>query len=228
MHALCAIYVPPRIGERLFGINLHLLKSVNRLFLRAEVEGRARALRLLIEMDAYYCMDGATDDVLTRYYGFDKETRLIQVPAPASIANAVSGSKDTHQTLPHLSSDFLPEASATSSATPISIERDGGRISNGERNVITLAWYGRLCDFKAYPLAYLISRMGKLESDWKVKLIVVGDGEERQLLERTAVQAGVDADFKGTIENEPARRLLRQEAHIAFAMGTAAHPNGSG
>lgn len=106
---------------------------------------------------------------------------------------------------------------------PVSLpnkERHKSKLKNSA--FITLAWYGRLCDFKVHTLVYLITQLGKVKDQFNLRLIIVGDGPLRGLVERAVVAAGIAADFKGTMQNDAAAVLLNQEADVVFAMGTAA------
>lgn len=87
---------------------------------------------------------------------------------------------------------------------------------------INLAWYGRLCDFKVYPLIYLISQLALIKEKFNLNLIVIGDGPLRDLVECAVKKAGINASFRGDVPNSVAIKTLYDEVDIVFAMGTSA------
>jgi glycosyltransferase involved in cell wall biosynthesis len=90
-----------------------------------------------------------------------------------------------------------------------------------ENTTITIAWYGRLCDFKVHALNYIIRQFENISLN-KLRLLIIGDGPLKELVQKTVELVGINAVFKGSMPNSAAIQLLKQEAHIVFAMGTAA------
>ena len=88
---------------------------------------------------------------------------------------------------------------------------------------VTFLWYGRLCDFKFYGLIYLIQRIASLKNTNNViKLIIVGDGPFRKMVQKALKKFDVRASLLGALPNKEALKLIATNADIVFAMGTAA------
>lgn len=102
-----------------------------------------------------------------------------------------------------------------------------GKRDFQESGIITIAWYGRLCDFKVHALVYLIYQLKFLERFYRIKLLVIGDGPLKSKVERAIAETGLSVCFKGTMTNAAAQKLLYEESDIVFAMGTAALESGA-
>lgn len=185
IHPLNAIYLMPRIGEKLFQINFNFFKKINSIFFSAEVNVRKRLLESLAAEAAFISMDSENTQMIEKYYEIKYDVSFVPVPVDV----------------------------------PVEVSLERKEICN---EVISVAWYGRLCDFKVHALIYLISELVKIKSKFDFILIIIGDGSFRYLVEQAVLSAKISADFKGSMPNREAKAYINRNADVVFAMGTAA------
>lgn len=88
---------------------------------------------------------------------------------------------------------------------------------------INIFWYGRLCDFKCHGLIHLINKIANIKrKDYSINLSIIGDGPYRKTIQEVAKKNKLKAVFLGTLPNFDALKLIKNNADIVFAMGTAA------
>lgn len=95
---------------------------------------------------------------------------------------------------------------------------DSGKVLKVD--CLNVFWYGRLCDFKSFSLINIIEQLSALTTSSTIH--IVGDGDMRDVIIRCCIDLGVDYVFYGNLENSAALQLIRDEADLVFAMGTAA------
>jgi len=122
---------------------------------------------------------------------------------------------------------FLGKKLVISEFLPVASPRLERRMSSvRKKDYLSLAWVGRLADFKYRSLEHLIFRLNNLtDLDCKVKLSIIGDGDFRRKLELQATKlssAKLKVDFLGELVSEDLHRQLRENVDIVFAMGTSA------
>lgn len=202
VHPLNSIYLFPGLGAKLYTLSPNLLKIFNRLFFRKEDVARTQIVNQLMNLESFVAMDGENSDCISSYYGLN--TRIPLVPVPVIVPT-------------------LEELMISSTFAGYVSKADARRSNESEvSQVFTLAWYGRLADFKAYPLLYLISELGKSAPDTPLELLIIGDGPMRSEIQISCQHLGVNAKFLGSLPNEEARIILQNQADIVFAMGTSA------
>ncbi len=77
-----------------------------------------------------------------------------------------------------------------------------------ERKCMEVVYVGRLVEYKG--LGILIDAMAEVQKRTDVKLVVVGDGEDREMFEEMCRKRGVNAEFTGRVSrDEVVRRISR-------------------
>lgn len=111
--------------------------------------------------------------------------------------------------------DFIP--------VPVFVEPAGRDVRHQKSNEsITLVWYGRLCDFKAHSLIFLIAKINGSAHKSRIRLIIIGDGDYRSSVEAFVAKTELEVRFMGVLPNKEAASLIERSADVVFAMGTAA------
>lgn len=91
-------------------------------------------------------------------------------------------------------------------------------------NHATIAWFGRLCDFKVHSLIKILNDVNLLVLEDKytvAEFLIVGDGPERKRLEQFSKNLRYKCSFLGEIDPKQMDEIF-QSVDIAFAMGTSA------
>ncbi|MCK7558111.1 hypothetical protein MKQ70_25135 [Chitinophaga sedimenti] len=96
------------------------------------------------------------------------------------------------------------------------------------RTKITVAYIGRLSDFKIPILKYIISELGLLEGGSQVRLEIIGDGKSKGDVASFAKRyVGLEVVFKGAIPHSELSGYIRKNVDLLFAMGTSALEGGA-
>jgi len=94
-----------------------------------------------------------------------------------------------------------------------------------ETGHFNLFFMSRLELQKSQPLYRLIKNMSdfqKFQKKSRLKLIVIGDGPEKENLIKYSNELEVESNFLGRLEGEQLDQIITEKADLSFSMGTAA------
>lgn len=92
---------------------------------------------------------------------------------------------------------------------------------------LTLAWIGRVADFKINSLYRVIEDVNKAQISVPVKMIIVGNGQYLEELKAfCSTQKKIAFEFIDSLRSEDIPLFLNQRVDLLFAMGTSALEGG--
>jgi len=97
--------------------------------------------------------------------------------------------------------------------------KDVQNVSKVKRDgLIKIVVLGRLCDFKVIPLLMMLPNLAKICTN--IKLYFIGDGDYREILERTLCEYSLNYEFLGNIsKTQLDRELVKYD--LIIGMGTS-------
>lgn len=91
------------------------------------------------------------------------------------------------------------------------------------KDIINIAWLGRLVDFKVNPLIKIIQDANAYSDKYnkKIKIHIIGTGNQENLVKKTKTSDNVELIFLGTIIEDELNNYLIDKTDVLFAMGTS-------
>lgn len=92
-------------------------------------------------------------------------------------------------------------------------------IKNNSNDMLCFMWLGRLDMDKRNTIATFMKEIEALSNRKRVKLLIVGSGEEQHYLENLAYQMNYEISFLGQMTGVPLDNLIKNEVDVGIAMG---------
>ena len=89
-----------------------------------------------------------------------------------------------------------------------------------EKNVINIAFLGRLCTDKIFSLLDLLEALNKIDNI-KYKVHIIGEGPEKERIFEKEWNSKLELVFLGTVTGEKLNEYLMTKVDALFAMGTS-------
>jgi len=112
---------------------------------------------------------------------------------------------------------------------PLPIQAETSRSSTNEKfdknQAIRLTYVGRIEDAQTEVIKYLLLEIKKLDGNYKVKLNIVGDGRDIELIKRCANEIhnfNTSIEFMGRLSPDELEEVIINQSDICFGTGTSA------